>query len=86
MNEKKKLSRPVIETIDESLIALREIRQSGYWPFASPAPCSTEKKIKDAISKAIEQLEIARYNHQLLFGKGRAPMSSGQSVIIEMKA
>ena len=51
------------------LDTLNEIAQSGYWPFASPAPCSTEVKIKEGIDKARTGLESAIYWHCQEFEK-----------------
>lgn len=41
---------------------LNEIKCAGYIPFTSPAPSSTECKCRDAINKAIELIEYAKYN------------------------
>lgn len=46
---------------------LREITESGYWPFASPAPCSTEVKIKENICAAIARVESALFWHDQEF-------------------
>lgn len=48
---------------------LREITESGYWPFASPAPCSTEVKIKENICAAIARVESALFWHDQMFGR-----------------
>ena len=37
------------EKMTEAKRLLMEVKNSGYWPFASPAPCSTERKIKEKI-------------------------------------
>ena len=63
---------------------INEIKDSGYWPFASPAPCSTEVKIKKSINSAEANLQTALYWHEQMFGKtGRNPMECGRSVITE---
>ena len=53
----------------ESLNALVGLTKSGYWPFSSPAPCSTEVKIKKAVNAAIANLELAITYHESMFGK-----------------
>ena len=47
------------EKMQQALDLLQDIKQSGYWPLASPAPCSTECRIKDGINKAISGIEYA---------------------------
>ena len=46
--------------IDEALRLLTNLSQSGYIPFASPSPSSTESKLKHCISSAISLLETAQ--------------------------
>ena len=58
-----------------ALDLLNEIKESGYWPFASPAPCSTERKIKENMNAAIERIDNAIFWHDEMFGKGRDDMS-----------
>lgn len=64
---------------------LESIRVSGYWPFASPAPCSTEVKIKNGLNAALLHLDSAMYYHEQMFpGTGRDEMKSPSSVIEEL--
>lgn len=44
------------------------IPKSGYWPFRSPAPCSTECRIKDAVNYAKNALVDAVEAHESLYG------------------
>ena len=46
--------------IEESLRLLTGLAQSGYIPFASPSPSSSEVKLRNCISSAISLLEIAQ--------------------------
>lgn len=46
---------------------LREISESGYLPFASPAPSSTEAQIKENICAAIARVESAIFWHDQMF-------------------
>ena len=73
--QKKKLDRPVEEILSGCLKDLRAVTESGYWPFDSPAPSSTEVKIKESINRAIANLETAQVYHEQMFGRtGRDPM------------
>ena len=58
-----------IDTMQESLNSLVKLTKSGYWSFSSPAPCSTEVKIKKAVNAAIANLELAITYHESMFGK-----------------
>lgn len=74
------------EILHDCIEKLNEVRHSGYLPFASPAPCSTERNIKNAIERAVTNLEIALANHEAEFGKGRLPEYGFHcSVITEVK-
>lgn len=74
------------EVLHDCIEKLNELKHSGYLPFASPAPCSTECKIKNAIERAIVNLEVALANHEAEFGKSRVPEYGFHStVIIECK-
>lgn len=76
----------VEEKLQMCIDTLTEIKQSGYWPFASPAPCSTEVKIKDGFHEALRGLDRALFWHQQMFGKtGRDCMEPGASVIRQVK-
>lgn len=74
----------VEQKLQQCLDTLISIKESGYWPFASPAPCSTEVKIKDGIVRAIGGLENAIYWHQQEFGRTRRdPMEVPNIKIVE---
>ena len=76
----------VTEKLKQCIATLEEITESGYWPFASPAPCSTECKIKDGILGALADLEHALYWHQQMFDKvGRDPMKCVSMQVKEIK-
>ena len=68
--------------MSECLKTLESITTSGYWPYRSPAPCSTEVNIKKHLDRAIDNLTLAHSYHEDMFGKtGRNPMECGRSVI-----
>ena len=68
--------------IFECLETLRSITTSGYWPYRSPAPCSTEVNIKKNLDRAIDNLSLALSYHEDMFGKTeRSPMECGRSVV-----
>lgn len=46
--------------IDESVRLLTDLANSGYIPFSSPSPSSTEVKLRNCISSAISLLENAQ--------------------------
>lgn len=46
---------------------LEDIKNSGYIPFASPAPSSTESQIKKNICEAVTHIENAIYLHESCF-------------------
>lgn len=73
-------------TLSDSLEALKGITTSGYWPYRSPAPCSTEVKIRQNLDASINYLERALAFHEEMFGKTkRDPMACMCSVIEENK-
>lgn len=75
----------VEEKLQQCIDTLQEIKSSGYWPFASPAPCSTEVKIKDGINKAVAGLDSALYWHQQMFGRvKRDCMTAPSFEIVEL--
>ena len=75
----------VAEKLQQCIDSLEEIKKSGYWPFASPAPCSTEVKIKNGINDALNGLYRAKANHELMFDRtGRNPMECASSKIKEV--
>ena len=51
----------------EALQSLKSIPESGYIPFASPAPSSTEKALKIHVQKAIESLDMAVSVHKSIY-------------------
>lgn len=70
------------EKMQQCLDTLMSIRESGYWPYASPCPCSTEVRIKESLDKSINNLETALYWHKEMFGKtGRDDKKAPRSVI-----
>ncbi len=72
--------------LSDNLETLKGITKSGYWPYRSPAPCSTEVKIKKNIDRAIDDLSLALVCHEEMFGKTkRDPMTCMKSVIEEKK-
>lgn len=78
------MEKSVEQIIEDAIKSLEEIKTSGYWPFASPAPCSTEEKIKDGIEQAIRGLDKALFFHREMFGKtGRDPMKCVSMTIVK---
>lgn len=76
----------VEEKLQQCIDTLTEIKESGYWPFASPAPCSTEVNIKNCINSSIANLQGALAWHHEMFGKtGRNCMEPGRSEIKTIK-
>ncbi len=74
----------VKERLQQCIDTLEEIKKSGYWPFVSPAPCSTECRIKDGINDALNGLYRAKANHELMFDRtGRDPMKCVSFKIVE---
>lgn len=70
--------------MSECLETLESITTSGYWPYRSPAPCSTEVNIKKHLDRAIDNLTLAHSYHEDMFGKtGRNPMACMRSIIEE---
>ncbi|MBR2093300.1 MAG: hypothetical protein IJ904_04555 [Candidatus Methanomethylophilaceae archaeon] len=55
------------EIIRGGIASLKTLRTSGYIPFASPAPSSTEVAVKRALNRAVEQLEFAESLHESLY-------------------
>lgn len=75
----------VEEKLQSCIDTLKEIKDSGYWPFASPAPSSTEVKIKEGIYDAINGLERSIFWHQTVFGRGRDCMSAPSVKLVQIK-
>lgn len=71
------------EKMQAALDLLSEIKESGYWPFSSPAPCSTEVKIKKGINQAIVGIETAIVWHDEMFRKTGRPDSEAVSMEIK---
>lgn len=68
--------------MSECLETLESITTSGYWPYRSPAPCSTEVIIRQNLNASIHYLERALAFHKEMFGKTkRNPMACMRSVI-----
>jgi hypothetical protein len=82
-DEPKKKS--IEQRLQECVDTIIEIKGSGYWPFASPHPCSTERNIKKGIYQALQGLETALYFHQTMFGKDKDCMNPPQTVIKQVK-
>ena len=55
------------DSIHEACSRLIELSESGYMPFTSPAPSSTEVKLRNCITSAISLLEQAQYLHDSLY-------------------
>lgn len=81
MKEINKLS--VEEKLHTALEILESIPGSGYWPYASPAPCSTEVNIKNNLNASILYLERAIAWHEEMFGKTKRDCMSAPETIIE---
>lgn len=60
------------ESINDDLSSiiqqLKQLTQSGWIPFASPAPSSTELRLKTEVLRAIECLEHAEILNKSLYG------------------
>lgn len=74
------------QRLQECIDTVNEIKGSGYWPFASPHPCSTEVNIKKGFELALRGLETALFFHQQMFGKGNHDeMNPPCSIIKQLK-
>lgn len=73
----------VEEKLRQCIDTLQEIKNSGYWPFASPSPCSTEVKIKQGFCQAITGLENALFWHEQMFGKTKKDCMSASCTTIK---
>lgn len=85
-DEERAAQTPKEMSVEEKLLKAKELLESvmssGYWPFDSPNPCSTEVRIKKCITWASDNLEAALYWHHEMFGKtNRNCMVPPQSVI-----
>lgn len=72
----------VEQKLQECLDTLVEIKESGYWPYASPAPSSSEVKIKEGIDKSINALENALYWHRQVFSKHNRDCMRAPEIVI----
>lgn len=70
------------EKMEKCVELIHEIRESGYWPFASPAPCSTEVKIKENLEGALFRLQNALYWHEQEYGRGLNDVGPHSSKIV----
>ncbi len=50
-----------VENLQQAHALLSDIMNSGFIPFTSPAPSSTEKELKDAIIEAARMIDKASY-------------------------
>ena len=57
------------EVLESLLAAIKDIKTSGYIPFASPAPSSTEKVISESILEAEAALTRALRCHRQCYGR-----------------
>lgn len=72
--------------LQECFDTLEEIANSDYWPFASPAPCSTEEKIKTGINSAMRWVDTALFWHREMFTKvGRDCMKAPAMTVVKIK-
>lgn len=57
----------------DALGLLETVKHSGYWPFASPNPSSTEARLKKSIESASENIRSALVLDNILFGNTNRP-------------
>lgn len=55
------------EVIRQAISSLKALRTSGYVPYASPAPCTTEVVLKRELDAAIFRLDNAEAVHESLY-------------------
>lgn len=55
--------------LQDALRSLRELTHSGYIPFSSPSPSSTEMVIKKNVMQAIDLISRAIVADNQLYGK-----------------
>lgn len=71
------------KVFEECISKLKGLKGSNYWPFRSPNPCTTEKRLIDAVNRAINALETARDVDSILYGEeGKANRYSAPSTVI----
>lgn len=58
-----------VDELSSILQQLKQLTQSGWIPFASPHPSSTESRIKVEILRAIECLENAEILNKSLYDR-----------------
>lgn len=51
----------VVGNLQQANALLSDVMNSGFIPFTSPAPSSTEKELKDAIIEAARMIDKASY-------------------------
>ena len=51
----------VVDNLQQANALLSDVMNSGFIPFTSPAPSSTEKELKDAIIEAARMIDKASY-------------------------
>ena len=73
----------VEQKLQECLDTLVEVKESGYWPYASPAPSSSEVKIIEGIDKSINALENALYWHRQVFSKHNRDCMRAPEIVIK---
>lgn len=71
------------KVFEECISKLKDLKGSNYWPFRSPNPCTTEKRLIDAVNRAINALETAKEVDSILYeGEGKANRYSAPSTVI----
>lgn len=60
-----------LDTMKRALAELEKMTTSGYIPFASPSPSSTEKALKYAFEDVLKSLSNAIAIHKMLYGDGQ---------------
>ena len=58
----------VIDELEEAYSILKGITESGFIPFASPSPSSTENELKMAIVEAMRMIDKSKYLYTQLYG------------------
>lgn len=59
----------VADDLSSIIQQLKQLTQSGWIPFASPKPSSTELKLKTEVLRAIESLENAEILNKSLYDR-----------------
>ena len=66
---KESVSTDVCGNLEQAKSLLKEITISGFIPFSSPSPSSTEEKLKGSITNAISEIEYSLYLYDKLYGR-----------------